>query len=176
MKLLFWVRQVEVSKLGVRDGDEWENKCKGPETKRTLYVQGRGERSARLELGELCGEWMETRETAKIQIIRKPWKHFEERNDVRQMQKSAKNSALPAGLLEPGQVIIYLKSRKESSAGLSFLKDLSWMLTDLALSFVLPQGLHGYRKQNNRNSIGSFYSRTSQRGTRIKRKYYWHNQ
>lgn len=58
--------------------------------------EGKGQRS---EHGESCGKSIETRETARTQVIRKPGKHFEERRDTRQMQKSAKGSALPAGLL-----------------------------------------------------------------------------
>lgn len=61
-----------------------------------LKEEGKGQRS---EHGEPCGESIETRETARTQVIRKPWKHFEERSDTRQMQKSAKSSALPSGLL-----------------------------------------------------------------------------
>lgn len=58
-----------------------------------MYVQGRGERSEGLELGELCGESVETRQIARTQAIRKPWKAF-----IRQMQRCAKSSALSAGL------------------------------------------------------------------------------
>lgn len=81
----------------MRDGGESEsNKCKVPETN-FVCLKKRGK--VRGQHGEPCGESVETRETARTQVIRKPWKHFEERSDTRQMQKSATSSALPAGLL-----------------------------------------------------------------------------
>lgn len=83
----------------MRDRGELEsNKCKVPKTKRTLCIQGGGEGSESLGLGELCGESVETR-GSKDPDYQKAWKHFEGKSNNRQMQKSAKSSALPAALL-----------------------------------------------------------------------------
>lgn len=99
----------------------------------------------------------------ETQIIRKPWKRFEERSDTRQRQKSTEHSTASWPPLNAGKWL-YMKRRKEGFAGLSVCKELSWVLTGLVLSFLLPLGLHGYREQK-KNSVGSFYSRTIQMGT-----------
>lgn len=83
----------------MRDGGELEsNKCKVAKTKRTLCIQRGGEWSESLERGELCGESVEIR-GSKDPDYQKAWKHFEERSDNRQMQKSAQSSAWPAAFL-----------------------------------------------------------------------------
>lgn len=90
-------------------GESESNMCKVLETKRTLYVHRRRERSESLELGELCGESIESRKTARTQIIRKPWKGVisDRCRNVLRVQHCQ------LAFFEYRQVIIYLQGRKE---------------------------------------------------------------
>lgn len=146
--------------------------CKVLETKRTLCVQGRGERSERLELGELCGEQIETRKTARTQIIRKPWKGVtsEGCRNVLRVQHCQ------LAFFEYGQAIIYLKGRKEGFARPSFWKELSWMLTSGPF-LSITSGAPWVQIEKEETFHWIFLLQDSSNGNlELEERYYWYNQ
>lgn len=107
----------------MRDGDESEsNKHKGPETKRTLYVQGRGERSERLELGEQYEKWMKSREKARTRLSESHVSILSKRVISERCRNLLRTQHWQPGFSKHGQGILYIKSRKEGFCWALFLE------------------------------------------------------
>lgn len=151
-------------------GESESNMCKVLETKTTSYVQGRGERSEGFELGELCGESVETRQTARTQVIRKPWKSvYQTCRNVLRVQHC------PLAF-EYRQVSIYLKGRKEGFVRLSFWKELAWMLT--SGSFLsISSGAPWVQIEKEETFCWTFFLQDLLNGNpKLEERCYWYNQ